>query len=322
MAGPLSSGTGRDASRLPLVVVLGASGYIGAAVVRELSRRRLRLRAVARRPFAVPAGPAVTEAVRADLTEEGGVADAVRGADAVIHLVAHMTGPGSWRSAASDPGAERVNVGLVRDVIAQCAASGGTPPPTLLLASTNQAADGGPQRSAYARQKAAAERYLLDASARGAVRGVALRLPTTVGSEAGAAPAMAGRALSGEPLTLWHDGTVRREFLDVSDAARAFAVALDHAAALDGRACAVGGHVVALGDLFRAIADSAARYTGRPPVPVLSVDPPEYAETGDFSDLDVDSSVFRDVTGWRPEVPLRRAVDDVVSAVARRRAGA
>lgn len=324
MAVPLTFDAGHDASRRPLVVVLGASGYIGSAVVRELSRRRIRLRAVARGPFTVPAGGrAVTTVVRADLTEEGAVADAVRGADAVIHLVAHMTGRGSWRSAASDPRAERVNVGLVRDVIAQCTVSpGGGPPPTLLLASTNQVADSGPQRSVYARQKAAAEGHLLDATARGAVRGVALRLPTTVGSEAGVAPAMAGRALSGEALTMWHDGTVRREFLDVGDAARAFAVALDHAAALDGRACAVGGHVVALGDLFRAIAASAAPHTGRPPVPVLSVEPPDYAETGDFRDLDVDSSVFRDVTGWRPEVPLDRAVDDVVSALARRRAAA
>ncbi|MGW1375450.1 NAD-dependent epimerase/dehydratase family protein [Streptomyces sp. NPDC002446] len=322
MAGPLSPGTGRDTSRRPLVVVLGASGYIGSAVVRELSRRPIRLRAVARGPFAVPAGGlAASEAVRADLTEEGAVADAVRGADAVIHLVARMAGQGSWRSAASDPEAERVNVDLVREVIAQCAAAPGEgPAPTLVLASTNQVADGGPQRSAYARQKAAAERHLLDAAARGAVRGIALRLPTTVGSGAGVTPSMADRALSGEALALWHDGTVRREFLDVTDAARAFVTALDHAADLNGRACAVGGHIVALGDLFRTIADSAARHTGRPPVPVLSVAPPDYAETGDFRDLDVDSSVFRDVTGWRPEVPLRRAVDDVVSALARRRA--
>ncbi|MEU5959572.1 NAD-dependent epimerase/dehydratase [Streptomyces sp. NPDC047525] len=322
MTAPPSSGAGQNASRRPLVVVLGASGYIGSAVVRELSGRRIRLRAVARGPFAVPGGGrATTEVVRADLTEEGAVADAVHGADAVIHLVAHMRGQGSWRSAASDPRAERVNVGLVREVIARCAAAdGGGPPPILLLASTNQVADGGPQRSVYARQKAEAERHLLDAAARGAVRGIALRLPTTVGSEAGVAPAMARRALSGEPLTLWHDGTVRREFLDVSDAARAFTVALDHAAALDGRACAVGGHVVTLGDLFRTIADAAAVHTGRPPVPVLSVEPPDYAETGDLRDLDVDSSVFRDMTGWRPEVPLEQAVDDVVSAVARRRA--
>ncbi|GHI04272.1 hypothetical protein AQI88_25895 [Streptomyces cellostaticus] len=322
MAGPLSSGTGRDTSRPPLVVVLGASGYIGSAVVRELSRRRIRLRAVARGPFAVPAGGrAVTEVMRADLTEEGAVADAVSGADAVIHLVARMAGQGSWRSAASDPETERVNVDLVREVIARCAAAPGAGPgPTVVLAGTNQTTDSGPQRSAYARQKAAAERHLLDAAARGTVRGIALRLPTTVGSDAGVTPAMADRALSGEALTLWHDGTMRREFLDVSDAARAFTTALDHAADLNGRACAVGGHVVALGDLFRAIADSAARHTGRPPVPVLSVDPPDYAETGDFRDLDIDSSDFRNVTGWEPGVPLRRAVDDVVSAVARRRA--
>ncbi|MEU8891606.1 NAD-dependent epimerase/dehydratase family protein [Streptomyces sp. NPDC048442] len=323
MAPPPSPGTRDDASRRPLVVVLGASGYIGSAVLRELSHRRIRLRAVARRPFTVPdGGPAVIETSLADLTEEGAVAEAVRGADAVIHLVARMTGEGSWRSAARDPQEERVNVDLVREVVAQCAAPGGGPAPTVVLAGTNQAADDGPGRSAYARQKAAAERHLLDAAARGAVRGITLRLPTTVGSEAGVTPAMARRALRGETLTLWHDGTVRREFLDVADAARAFAAALDHAAELDGRACAVGGHPVALGELFTTIAGSAARHTGRPPAPVRSVDPPDYAETGDFRDLDIDSSYFREVTGWRPEVPLRRAVDDVVSALARHRATA
>ncbi|MER8062663.1 MULTISPECIES: NAD-dependent epimerase/dehydratase family protein [unclassified Streptomyces] len=324
MAGPLCPGSGRDTARRPLIVVLGASGYIGSAVVRELARRPVRLRAVARGPFTVPAGPpAEIEVMRADLTARGAVAEAVRGADAVIHLVAHMTGRGSWRSAASDPRAERVNVDLVREVVERCAAPpDGRPAPTVVLASTNQVTDGGPQRSAYARQKAAAERQLLDAAARGAVRGIALRLPTTVGSEAGVTPSMAGKALAGEALTLWHDGAVRREFLDVSDAARALVTALDHAAELDGRACAVGGHLVGLGDLFRAIAAGAARHTGRPPVPVRSVAPPEYAETGDFRDLQVDSSAFREVTGWRPAVPLRRAVDDVVAAVARRRAPA
>ncbi|MGW7411699.1 NAD-dependent epimerase/dehydratase family protein [Streptomyces sp. NPDC054863] len=324
MAGPPSPGTRPAASRRPLVVVLGASGYIGRAVLRELSRRPVRLRAVARRPFTVPdGGPAVVEKVLADLTDEGAVADAVRGADAVLHLVVRTAGEGAWRSAARDPEAERVNVDLVREVVARCAAvPGGGPRPAVVLASSNQAADDRPGRSAYARQKAAAERHLLDAAARGAVRGVALRLPTTVGSDAGVTPSMARRALRGETLTLWHDGTLRREFLDVADAARAFAVALDHATELDGRACAVGGHVVSLGDLFRTIAASAARHTGRPPVPVLSVDPPGYAETGDFRDLDVDSSEFREVTGWRPGVPLRRAVDDVVSAAARQGATA
>ncbi|NEB81460.1 NAD-dependent epimerase/dehydratase family protein, partial [Streptomyces sp. SID14478] len=79
MAGPLPRGP-----RRPLVVVLGASGYIGSAVLRELSRRPVRLRAVARGPFAPPVGgPAATEVVRADLTEEGAVAEAVRDADAV-----------------------------------------------------------------------------------------------------------------------------------------------------------------------------------------------------------------------------------------------
>ncbi len=90
----------------PLVVVLGASGFIGSGITRELARRSVRLRAVARRPTPVPAGHiADVEVVTADLTEEGMLTKVIAGADVIVHLVAYTDA--GWRVAEGDTAAER-----------------------------------------------------------------------------------------------------------------------------------------------------------------------------------------------------------------------
>ncbi len=75
-------------------------------------------------------------------------------------------------------------------------------------------------RSPYGRQKPAAENVLKDATAEGVLRGVSLRLPTVYGhgpesttDDRGVVSAMARRAMAGEQLTMWHDGSVRRDLL-------------------------------------------------------------------------------------------------------------
>jgi uncharacterized protein YbjT (DUF2867 family) len=72
----------------PLVELLGATGCVGSAVLRELARRPVRIGAVARRPARVPADARARIEVRAtDLTAPGAIAEAVAGADVVIHAV-------------------------------------------------------------------------------------------------------------------------------------------------------------------------------------------------------------------------------------------
>src|SRR5262245_41263824 len=68
------------------VVVTGAAGFIGAHLVRLLAARGHRVVTIGRRPDP-PAGASVH--LVADLLDDdrdGGVADALRGADAVFHL--------------------------------------------------------------------------------------------------------------------------------------------------------------------------------------------------------------------------------------------
>jgi reductase EvaE/reductase VcaE len=313
----------------PLVAVLGATGFVGSAVLAALAGRELRLRAVARRPAAVPDGArAEVEVVTADLTDRDALAASVKDADVVIHV---LLCEGGWRASA-EPGGEQVNVGVMRDLL-DVAANSDRPPLVVYAGTTGQV--GAPPRepldgtepdrpaSVYDEQKLTAERLLLAASEAGLVRGVSLRLPTVYGegtvpgtADRGVVAAMARRALAGQEITLWHDGTVRRDLIHIADVAAAFAAALDHPDELAGRAWLLGtGRGDALGDVFRAVARHAAARTGAPAVPVVSVQPPAHAPETDFLSVTIDSTPFRSVTGWRPQVSLDEGLERTVAAL-------
>ncbi|MFB7174376.1 NAD-dependent epimerase/dehydratase family protein [Streptomyces sp. NPDC056254] len=321
------------------VVVLGASGFLGSAVVRALAAdRTVRVRAVSRRPVPLPGGIAGrVEVLTGDLTSRDVLARAVAGADAVLPFAARIRGASGWRLSEDDEEAERVNVGLVRDLVAVLAErpSGRTGPPAVVFPGSNtqvgrvaaERIDGSePDRpeGVYDRQKHAAESLLKEAAAQGLARAVSLRLPPVYGpgcptaDDRGVVSTMIRRALAGEPLTMWHDGTVRRDLLYVEDAARAFTAALGHAEALSGRHFLVGtGRALPLGEVFGAVACAVARHTGAEPVPVVSVEPPAHADPTDFRSLEVDPSAFTAATGWRAGTALDEALDRTVSAVAR-----
>ncbi|MGW6055069.1 NAD-dependent epimerase/dehydratase [Streptomyces sp. NPDC055189] len=326
-------------ARRPLIVVLGASGFIGSAVTAEFAGQPVRLRTVARRPVVLPPGSlAEHEHHGADLTEPGSIAAAVAGADAVIYLVAHISGQSAWRASADDPEAERVNLQPVRDLVEALRARGGSDTsggcPAVLFAGTTMQAglkdtlriDGSESdapHTAYPLQKLSAEWTLKSAGSEGVLRAVSLRFPTVYGrprgesAEAkGVVSVMAQRALEGRPLTMW-DGTVRRDLIHVDDVARAFTAALRHTDVLAGRHWVVGsGQGVRLSDLFGDIAAAVAARTGEPPVPVETVEPPDYAEAMDFHSVEIDSSAFRQATGWEPRVTLAEGLLRTVESLA------
>ncbi|WP_342342217.1 NAD-dependent epimerase/dehydratase family protein [Streptomyces agglomeratus] len=324
----------REQGAMPAITVLGASGFVGSAVTAALARHPVRLRAVARRPSFVPgAGPARTEVRTADLTSPDELAAAVSGADVVVHLVTHS---GGWRAAESDPASRAVNIGVMEnlcEVLRRRRADG--PPPLVLYAGAasqiglppGTPIDGSePDHpgTAYDRQKLGAERLLKAATEEGVLRGVSLRLPTVFGHVAaphaedrGVVAFMVRRALAGEPLTLWHDGTVKRDLVHVEDVADAFVAALGHPDALAGGHWLLGGgRGDPLGDVCRTVAALVAARLGKPPVPVVSVEPPADAPATDFRSVTIDSSPFRRVTGWRTRIPLHTALERTVTALA------
>ncbi|MET9294050.1 NAD-dependent epimerase/dehydratase [Streptomyces sp. NPDC003077] len=318
----------------PLVTVLGASGFIGSVVTAALAAEGVRVRAVARRPAPLPERNAGLVEVRtADLTVTDRLAEAADGADAVINL---CLCPGGWRASESPEG-ERINVGVMRDLLAVLAerrkgttavapvvvhagavSQVGIPPVDRPLDGTETDEPVG----IYARQKLRAEQALMAATRDGAVRGIGLRLPTVFGdapapvSDRGVVATMIRRALAGEALTMWHDGSVARDLVYVHDVAAAVLAALRHADALAGRHWLVGsGESVALGEAFAAVAEAVARHTGKPAVPVVSVQAPDHAPVTDFRDIVLDTSAFRAATGWQPRVPFRQALENTIAAL-------
>lgn len=264
------------------------------------------------------------------------MAAAVSDADVVIHTVAYIAGSSTWRIDEGDSAAERVNVGLMRDLINVFAGRGADAesPAVVFAGAASQVGpidkailDGSETdepKGEYDRQKLAAERLLLDADAQGILRGCSIRLPTVFGHgpnstarDKGVIATMVRRALSGEPLTMWHDGTVRRDLLYVEDAARALVAAVSHTAELAGRHWLLGtGRGEPLGEVFRTIAELTAVRVDKPAVPVVSVTPPAHAEAGDFRSIVIDSTAFQRVTGWQPRVPLAEALQRTVNALA------
>ncbi|MEU5158454.1 NAD-dependent epimerase/dehydratase [Streptomyces sp. NPDC020875] len=335
---PRATGTERAAdTERPgrTVVVLGASGFLGGALTGALARRPGELRLVARRPTPVPAGSvAEVRAYRADLTEPDPLGPLVADADVVFQLVAHTDN--GWRVADGDPVAEAVNVGTTRRLVAALRERpAGRPPPVVVFAGTTSQSGptGGrpltgaePDRpvTAYCRQKLAAERLLKDATAEGVLRAVSLRLPTVYGPgpagsgvPRGVVAAMAASALAGRPLTIWGDGSVLRDLLHADDVVSAFLLAADHAGELAGRHWPVGtGHGMSLRALFSLIAEVVAEHTGRPPVPVVRVDPPAGAVAADTESVRVDAGAFRSRTGWTPVTDLRAGVRETVARLA------
>nr|WP_197538164.1 NAD-dependent epimerase/dehydratase [Actinoplanes missouriensis] len=318
-------------------MVLGATGFLGSAVTAALARQPVRLRVVARRPVAVPAGgSAIVETRRADLLAPGVLAGAVAGADVVLPFAARIRGASGWRITEDDEPARRTNVDLIDELAGALGPVRGRPPVVVFPGSNTQVGKIGDRpldgtepdhpQGVYDRQKHAAELILKQATAAGRLRAVSVRLPPVFGPAAastaddrGIVSTMARRALAGEPLTMWHDGTVRRDLLFVDDAVRAFRAAIGHADALAGRHYLIGtGQARPLGEVFRSIAASVARRTGRPPVPVRSVPPPAHAEESDFRSVDIDPAAFMKATGWRCTVPIEDALDRTVEALAGR----
>ncbi len=144
------------------VVVTGASGHVGAALVRALLDEGESVRALVRSDTRALEGLDV-EVHKLDVADRDGVRDALRGARVVYHAAARIT-----LEAVSDPEAERVNIEGTRAVIAACRAASVE---RLVHFSTVHAID--PQGHEllgeggglpYERSKASAEREVLSAA--------------------------------------------------------------------------------------------------------------------------------------------------------------
>lgn len=251
------------------VLVTGAGGFVGAPVCALLARSGWRVRGLTR-GSPLPAG--VEPALASGLDDAAGIARAVEGVDAVVHLAARVH---VMRDSAADPLAEfrRVNVDGARAVLEAAAAAGAR---SFVLASSVKAVgehsttpwteDTPPAPpDPYGVSKLEAERMALDAGPRLGMRVAVLRFPLVYG------PGVKANMLRlfdlvarGRPIPL---GGVqnRRSLLYVGNAAAAVQAVLERGA--EGTFFVSDGAAVSTPELVRAIGRALGREPRLLPLP-------------------------------------------------------
>jgi UDP-glucose 4-epimerase len=222
-------------------LILGGGGFIGAAVTGQLLAEGWRVRVFERAGVAPPpplARAAMLDWVSGDFQTPADLARALDGVDAVVHLIATLLPKSSNEAPAQDVQtnvvatlrllAMMVERGIRRIVFSS---SGGTVygvPRSVPIPEDHPAQ---PEVS-YGITKLMIEKYLYLYSRLHGLRPVVLRIANPYGAgqridtAQGAVAAFLHHALRGEPLEIWGDGSVTRDYLHVNDVATAFARAL------------------------------------------------------------------------------------------------
>ena len=219
-------------------LVTGGAGYIGSALVPRLLKAAHDVRVLDDFSLSSPRNLIGTDArsyefVRGDVRDADDAARAVEGVDAVIHL-AGITGAAT--SHEKEEEVRSVNAGGTRTVV-EAAEDAGVE--RIVLASScnvygetyeeelteeSEPKPGNP----YAESKLTAEEVVADSE----LESVSIRMATNFGYSPGVrfnlvVNSFVFRALTGEPLTVYGDGTNWRPYLHVRDSARAFEAAVN-----------------------------------------------------------------------------------------------
>ena len=310
---PSGHDEGQPAVEPRRALVTGAAGFIGSHLVQALVTHGDTVVALDRRSarFYDQPAPSGVHWIEVDL-ERDDLDAAVAGCDVVFHLAARPGVRSSWGDDFGDYVA--ANVTATQRLLEACmlrkvprlvfassssvygAGAGGTAAPSMEN-------DEARPMSPYGVTKLAAEQLCL---AYGRRKGsplavIALRYFTVYGPRQ-RPDMMLGRAIfaaySGVPLTLYGDGTQRREFTYVSDVVAA-TIAASHRHSTDEVINVGGGSSVSVVEAL----DIVARVTERP-VPLN----PSGPQAGDVPCTRADLTLAQELLGYRPAVDLAEGV--------------
>ncbi|MEC4596525.1 NAD-dependent epimerase/dehydratase family protein [Burkholderia vietnamiensis] len=299
-------------------LLLGGGGFIGAAVADELIRAGSSIR-ILERPEVHPPQPRVNhpsvEWMPGNFLDQGDIARAVAGVDAVVHLVS-TTLP---KSSNDDPVFDiQSNVGGTLQLLDQMVKRGVK---RVVFASSGGTVYGAPEHMpiredhptnplvSYGIAKLTIEKYLALYRCQYGLEPVVLRVanPYGWGQRLGVAQGAVGefinRALSDERIDIWGDGSVVRDYVYVSDVARAFCLALGYQGA-EGVFNIGSGVGTSLNDLITLIEVILGHSIERQYSTGRNFDVP-------MSVLDI--SRARRELGWVPEVDLASGLQQTVA---------
>ena len=287
------------------VLVTGATGFVGRAVVRQLTKAGHSVVGFARTSM-----PCSCELRTGDILDLAALKQVVEGADAVCHLAALTL----VRESFEEPVRYfRVNVaGTLNLLDAMNTEAQRCDHPLRLVFASTGAVYGAPERqpiteaqepapgNPYGASKLAAETAIGYQAALGAISAVTLRTFNVAGAVDGHGDRDTSRIIpktllvaagQADRLNVNGDGSAIREYTHVCDLARAYAAALDVADPAGHRIYNVGSGV---GVRIREVIEIAERITGRP-VPVRWGPP-----IREPRELRADSSRINTELGWHP----------------------
>lgn len=266
------------------MAVLGASGYLGGAVLARARAAGMTVRAYSRNPCDATVG-------ELRLDEEGALARAVAGCATIVHLVAGERGGARWREQGAE---ETLELRLLRHLLDLVG-----PGQRIVYASSAALSRPADVRTPYEKHKLAAERLLAAAPA------VTLRIPTVYGVSwagavgRGAVSTLLSQALDTDTVRVWGRGDNRRHLLHVQDVADAVLAAGGPSVPTGRRFDLAAGSELTLHELAVQVVRAAAEITGRTAA-ILSVRPPGHAAEHDLADAMADPGPFLACSGWFP----------------------
>jgi UDP-glucose 4-epimerase len=294
------------------LIVLGGTGFIGSYVVDHLIAAGHSVCSVSRGPEALRPTCASVDYLHLDLREAKALdvlAAAIAKADAVLHLVS-TTVPGTGDR---DPKVDIADnlVPLLRLMEIMLSAN----VHRLIYLSSGGAVYGSPKMipvredhalnpiSSYGIVKVAAESYVnLFARTRGLSSAI-LRPSNPYGerqgreANQGLVNTLLRRAMSGDSVQIWGDGTAVRDFLYVDDLARLIVLAVESTA--EGIFNVGSGSGTSVRQMVEVVESVTRRPLKVEHLPGRSVDPPVSI---------LDSSLASQTFGWTPKVELRDGV--------------
>jgi farnesol dehydrogenase len=249
------------------LLLTGATGFLGRAVARSLSRRGHALRVLARPTSTLAGLPEGCETALGDVTDADSFGRAASGCEAVLHMAALVK---IW---VAEPRLfDEVNVGGVRNALAAARAAGARLVYTSSFMALGPSGEreldaerphpGPPWRNPYERTKAEADRLAREAAAAG--QDVVVLYPGVIYgpgemTEGNIVARLVADHLNGRLPALVGPGDRRWSYSFVDDVAEGHALALEHAQA--GERFVLAGENASLAELFSLV----ERLTGQAP---------------------------------------------------------
>lgn len=296
-------------------VILGGAGFLGRHIGHAMAADGADVWSVDRSFTPFGSAPWLAGQVRADCFDVNSWWDAVGGADVIVHLASSTVPSTANENPVNDAQTNLVGtlrlLGDLRKKSVQ---------PRLLFASSGGAVYGRPQfvplteahptmpMGAYGATKLAIEHHLRIEEAQHGLSCRILRLSNPYGEwqqphgVQGVIAVFAHRALHGEPVDVWGDGSVVRDFVYAADVGNAFVSAARHQGV--GRVFNVGGGVGhSVNDIIRSLEQLLGRPVERRVFPARPFDPPVNV---------LDIQFAREELSW---VPTTAFEDGVAKAV-------